>query len=108
MLEGILRTTYRFIVDEKRDGKFPAWRRHDVKNWNRRELMLGAVTIMPVRVFLIIFSVISLCIFTTFITFICGQQDSLNGWKGTILRGAFTVHATVICFLMGFKITVLD
>ena len=36
-------------IDEERDKKFPAWRRHDAPKWNKFTLYLGAITVLPIR-----------------------------------------------------------
>ena len=38
-------------VDEKRDSKFPAWRRLDTKKWNKIAMYPLAVTVLPIRFF---------------------------------------------------------
>jgi hypothetical protein len=44
-------------VDEARDSKYPAYRRYDVKNWAKWKFYPGAVTVLPIRYFLSLFSV---------------------------------------------------
>jgi hypothetical protein len=41
-------------VDEHRDSNFPAWRRLDLNAWNKMKMYPFAVTIMPVRIFIIV------------------------------------------------------
>lgn len=47
--------------DEKRDSRYPAFRRMDVKKWDKLKFYIGAVTVMPFRV---IFALV--IIFVTF------------------------------------------
>ena len=40
-------------IDEQRDGKFPAFRRVDAKNWSRWKFYPGAMLLMPTRFILL-------------------------------------------------------
>lgn len=40
-------------IDEERDGKFPAFRRVDAKNWSRWKFYPGAMFLMPARLILL-------------------------------------------------------
>lgn len=44
-------------IDEDRDGKYPAFRRWDAKDWKKWKFYFGAVTVMPLRVFLSILTI---------------------------------------------------
>ena len=39
-------------VDEARDSQYPAYRRLDVKKWQKWKFYFGAMTFMPIRVVL--------------------------------------------------------
>jgi hypothetical protein len=42
-------------IVEERDSKYPAFRRYDAKYWSRARFYLGAMTVMPFRLFTILF-----------------------------------------------------
>jgi hypothetical protein len=39
-------------VDEERDGKYPAFRRWDAFKWKKWKFYFGAITFLPLRLFL--------------------------------------------------------
>jgi hypothetical protein len=50
-------------VDEERDGKYPAFRRWDAHKWQKWRFYFGAVTFLPLRLFLSLALVIICYIF---------------------------------------------
>jgi hypothetical protein len=55
MVEWAFVRTKRFReVDEKRDGRFPWFRRYDAKNWKRWKFYPGAMIMMPTRIILLV------------------------------------------------------
>ena len=51
-------------IDEKRDSKYPAFRRYDALHWKKRNFYLGAVTLMPFRLISMIVYVMIVALFT--------------------------------------------
>ena len=63
IFESIYRTLAKFQeVNEKRDGKFPQYRRHDAKYWSRWRFYPGAMFIMPTRLIIMISSILFTCL----------------------------------------------
>jgi len=50
-------------VDEERDSKYPAFRRYDAKNWSRWKFYIGAMILLPLRLFAIVAFLIVLYIY---------------------------------------------
>ena len=59
LIEWILWQTKIFrTLDEKRDAMFPAWRKNGPKNLTRWNFYLGVFNIMPLRVILVVSTVV--------------------------------------------------
>lgn len=41
-------------INEERDGRFPAYRRWDAERWKKWKFYPGAITLLPVRIFVVI------------------------------------------------------
>ena len=59
-------------VDEDRDSKFPAMRRTDVRKWRRWKFWPFAMTLLPLRIFGLIFFVFSIIMKSKLLT--CGHD----------------------------------
>ena len=84
LIETVLRSTKRFrTVDEERDSKFPAWRRHDSQMWTRAKLYPGALTIMIPRLIAFASTLVGLWIICRVITIgtSVNAEEPLIGWR---------------------------
>jgi 1-acyl-sn-glycerol-3-phosphate acyltransferase len=97
-------------MDEARDSRFPAWRKLDVKNWNRANLWPGALTIMPMR-----FTLILIVFFISFIfigvIFSCDLPKSgkpIAPWRLAVKSCIFTVTLRLIFAILGVQVTISE
>lgn len=107
MLNRVLDSVKGFAVDEARDSKFPAWRRHDVHNWTRGKLFLGAITIMPIRFFSMAGVIISLTVQMKIMAVFMGPVvpgKPVTGLKSWLIKQTFGYHCWFSCLLMGVSL----
>jgi hypothetical protein len=78
-------------VVEERDQHFPAWRRLDVNNWKRNELMPLAVTILPLRIICFVMSLAAINIAHFFLFLGCEPSKPLPLTRRKIGKVVFTV-----------------
>ena len=72
-------------VDEKRDAQFPAFRRNDVKWFNRPWLYLMC-PIMFQRLFTALFSLFICAIICNIAVTGLGKNDQIRGWRYALIR----------------------
>ena len=71
-------------VDENRDSKFPAMRRTDIRKWRRWKFWPFAMTLLPIRIFLLIFLGVSIVTKSKILA--CGHDFNKGPLKAGFLK----------------------
>lgn len=71
-------------IDENRDSKFPAMRRTDIRKWHRCKFWPFAMTLLPLRIFLLIFLGVSIVTKSKILA--CGHDFNKGPLKAGFLK----------------------
>jgi len=88
-------------VNEKRDGKFPQYRRHDAKHWNRWMFYPGAMFLLTTKLILMISIVLFTCFLIKIISY--GHDYSTGPMKNGVRK---SIVCNIYKFLAGCVVSI--
>lgn len=90
-------------MDEKRDSKYPAFRRLDATKWRKWKFYIGAITILPLRLILTLFLLI--CCYLSARILSIGHNYAANKPMGRYRYALLTCIFQTLCAALMMSLT---
>ena len=88
-------------VIEERDSLYPAWRLNDTHKWNYWKLLLGAITIMPIRIIGMFATLILVMLSHYVLYWNVDFKKEIPSWKRKISKKIFAIGGYITLLWIG-------